>query len=143
MTAGIDLALSVAREMVVYIKRCGGQLQFSEPLRFEARASDRFSALTSFIVTNLSKDLSVEVLADRAGPGVHHFRRRFRAVFGMTPAAYVELLRLDESRRRLSTPRRTVAGVAASLGYRSADAFRRGFQRRFGIAPSLYVERHC
>lgn len=156
VTAGIDLALalvesdlgrplalSVAREMVVYIKRCGGQLQFSEPLRFEARASDRLSALTSFIVTNLSKDLSVEVLADRAGLGVRHFRRRFRAVFGMTPAAYVELLRLDESRRRLSTPRRTVDGVAASVGYRSADAFRRAFQRRFGIAPSLYVERHC
>lgn len=156
VTAGIDLALalvesdlgrptalSVAREMVVYIKRCGGQLQFSDPLRFEIRAVDRFSDLTSFIVSNLSKDLSVEVLADRAGLGVRHFSRRFRAVFGMSPATYVELLRLDESRRRLSTSRRTVDSVAASVGYRSADVFRRAFQRRFGIAPSLYVERHC
>ena len=154
VTAGIDLALAfvesdlgrplalrVARELVVYIKRCGGQLQFSEPLRFEVRAVDRFSSLTSFIVTNLSKDLSVEALADRAGLGVRHFRRRFRAVFGMPPATYVELLRLDESRRRLSTSRRTVDSVAAAVGYRSADAFRRAFQRRFGIAPSQYVER--
>ncbi len=156
VTAGIDLALalvesdlgrplalSVARELVVYIKRCGGQLQYSEPLRFEVRAADRFSGLTNFMVANLSKDLSVEVLADRAGLCVRHFRRRFRAVFGMPPATYVELLRLDESRRRLAISRRTVDSVAASVGYRSADAFRRAFQRRFGIAPSLYVERHC
>jgi transcriptional regulator GlxA family with amidase domain len=154
VTAGIDLALalvesdlgrplalSVARELVVYIKRSGGQLQFSEPLRFEVRAADRFSGLTNFIVANLGKDLSVEVLADQAGLCVRHFRRRFRAVFGMPPATYVELLRLDESRRRLSSSRRTVDSVAASVGYRSADAFRRAFQRRFGIAPSLYLER--
>jgi transcriptional regulator GlxA family with amidase domain len=154
VTAGIDLALafvesdlgrpvalSVARELVVYIKRSGGQLQFSEPLRFEARATDRFAGLASFIAANLGKDLSVQVLADRVGLGVRHFSRRFRAVFGMPPAAYVELVRLDESRRRISTSGRTVDSVAASVGYESADTFRRAFERRFGIAPTLYRER--
>jgi transcriptional regulator GlxA family with amidase domain len=154
VTAGIDLALalvegdlgrstalSVARELVVYIKRCGGQLQYSEPLRFEMRATDRFGNIANFIVNNLRKDLSVGALADRAGVGVRHFSRRFRKAFGVPPATYVELLRLDESRKRLATAGRTVNSVAASVGYRSADAFRRAFERRFGIAPSLYVER--
>jgi transcriptional regulator GlxA family with amidase domain len=154
VTAGIDLALafvesdlgrpvalSVARELVVYMRRSGGQLQFSEPLRFEARATDRFAGLASFIAANLGKDLSVQVLADRVGLGVRHFSRSFRAVFGMPPATYVELVRLDESRRRISTCGRTVDSVAASVGYESADTFRRAFERRFGIAPSLYRER--
>jgi transcriptional regulator GlxA family with amidase domain len=137
---GRAVALSVARELVVYIKRCGGQLQFSEPLRFDVRATDRLAGLASFIVTNLSKDLSVQVLAEHAGLGVRHFSRRFRAVFGVPPATYVEHLRLDESRRRLSSRGRTVDSVAASLGYQSANSFRRAFQRRFGIAPSRYIE---
>lgn len=153
VTAGIDLALalvesdlgrpvalSIARELVVYMKRCGGQLQFSEPLRFEVRATDRFAGLASFIVANLSRDLSVQALAEHAGIGVRHFSRRFRAVFGVPPAAYVEQLRLEESRRRLASSGRTVDSVAASVGYQSADSFRRAFQRRFGIAPSLYIE---
>jgi transcriptional regulator GlxA family with amidase domain len=154
VTAGIDLALAlveddlgrhvalrVARELVVYLKRSGGQLQFSEPLRFQMRATDRFADIATFIVANLSKDLSVEVLADRARLGVRHFSRRFLAVFGVPPAAYVERMRLDESRRRLFTSERTIDNVAASVGYASADSFRRAFERRYGIAPSVYVKR--
>lgn len=153
ITAGIDLALAlveddlgrraalrVARELVVYLKRSGGQLQFSEPLRFQTRASDRFADLPNFIVANLSKDLSVEVLADRAGLGVRHFSRRFRAVFGVPPATYVEQIRLDVSRDRLVASGRTIDNVATSVGYVSADSFRRAFERRFGITPSLYAK---
>jgi transcriptional regulator GlxA family with amidase domain len=81
------------------------------------------------------------VLADRAGFGVRHFSRRFHATFGMPPAAYVEQVRLDESRRRLFMPGRTIESVAASVGYQSADSFRRAFERRFGVAPSLYIDR--
>src|SRR5204862_456775 len=101
----------------------------------------RFADLASWMVRNLKKDLSVEVLAERAGVGARHFSRRFKAVFGTTPADYVERLRLDEARRRLPSPRQTVDSVAASVGYASADAFRRAFERRFGIAPSAYRKR--
>jgi transcriptional regulator GlxA family with amidase domain len=151
VTAGIDLALSfveadlggrvamgVARELVVYLKRSGGQMQFSEPLRFQARATDRFADLAAWMVGNLKKDLSVEVLADRAGLGARHFSRRFAQVFGATPAAYVEQLRLDAARKRLGQPNQTVDSVAASVGYASADSFRRAFERRFGVPPSQY-----
>jgi len=152
VTAGIDLALGlvendlgrgvalrIARELVVYLKRSGGQLQFSEPLRFQTRATDRFGDLATFIVENLSKDLSLEVLAERVGLGVRHFNRRFRSDFGVSPAAYVKLMRLDESRRRLLASGQTVDSVAASVGYASADSFRRAFVRRFGTAPSQYL----
>ena len=154
VTAGIDLALSfvesdlggrvslsIARELVVYLKRSGGQMQFSEPLRFQMRATNRFAELATFIVANLNKNLSVEVLAERAALGVRHFSRRFRAVFDVPPAAFVENMRLDESRKRLFAAGQTLESVATSVGYASADSFRRAFERRFGIAPSLYVKR--
>lgn len=151
VTAGIDLALAfvendlgprvalaVARELVVYLKRTGGQMQFSEPLQFQTRATDRFADLAAWMVSNLRKDLSVESLAARAGLGTRHFSRRFTTVFGMPPAAYVEQLRLDEARKRLDAPGQTVDSVAASVGYASADSFRRAFERRFGVPPSQY-----
>ena len=154
VTAGIDLslllveedlggkiALAVARDLVVYLKRSGGQMQYSEPLQFQARATDRFADLAAWIVSNLRKDLSIDILAARAGLGPRHFSRRFKAVFGTAPGDYVEALRLDESRKRLPAPNQTVDSVAASVGYASADAFRRAFERRFGVAPSIYKKR--
>ncbi len=154
VTAGIDLALAlveedlgsgvalaVARELVVYLKRSGGQMQFSEPLQFQVRATDRFADLAAWIPGHLRGDLSVQALAARARLGVRHFSRRFTAVFGMPPAAYVERLRLDEARKRLGAPHQTVDSVAASVGYASADSFRRAFERQFGVAPSLYGKR--
>jgi len=154
VTAGIDLALALveddlggrlalaaARELVVYLKRSGGQTQFSEPLKFQTRATDRFADLASWMLRNLDRELSVEALAARAGMGVRHFNRRFRATFGVPPGEYVERLRLDEARRRLPSQNQTVESVATSVGYASADAFRRAFERRFGIAPSHYRKR--
>jgi len=151
ITAGIDLtlalveadlgeriALAAARELVVYLKRPGGQLQFSEPLQFQTRAVDRFADLAAWMLRNLKKDLGVETLAARAGLGPRHFNRRFKETFGTSPARYVEQLRLDEARKRLPAPNQTVDSVAASVGYASSDAFRRAFERRFGLAPSTY-----
>jgi transcriptional regulator GlxA family with amidase domain len=154
ITAGIDLSLSlisddfgertamaVARELVVYLKRSGGQAQFSEPLQFQTQSSDGFSDLAAWILRNLKRDLSVEVLARRANLGARHFSRRFKSVFGLPPAEYVERLRLDEARKLLPTRRQTVDNVAALVGYSSADSFRRAFERRFGVAPSIYEKR--
>jgi transcriptional regulator GlxA family with amidase domain len=151
VTAGIDLALAlvgedhgeklalrIAREMVVYLKRAGGQGQFSEPLQFQTRAGDGFADLAQWMLRNLGKDLSAPALAARVHLGVRHFSRRFKQSFGLTPAAYVERLRLDEARKRLPMKKHNIKSVAASLGYASADAFGRAFERRFGIRPSHY-----
>lgn len=151
ITAGIDLTLSliaddlgekislaVARELVVYLKRPGGQSQFSEPLQFQSRARDRFSDLAAWIIRNLKGDLSVETLAARANLGVRHFSRSFTCAFGVPPARYIERLRLDEARRRLAEPRHSIEAISAGVGFTSADAFRRAFERHFGIGPSAY-----
>jgi transcriptional regulator GlxA family with amidase domain len=153
-TAGIDLALSlieedygqqvsltVARQLVVYLKRSGGQEQYSEPLRFQAESVSRFSDLTTWIHTHLNNDLSVEALAGRACLCPRHFSRRFRTEVGASPADFVERLRLDEARRRLSNGENSVENVGLSVGFKSADAFRRAFERRLGVRPSDYRRR--
>jgi transcriptional regulator GlxA family with amidase domain len=93
------------------------------------------------IVSHLNQDLSVEALAAKACLCPRHFSRRFKAEFGNTPADFVERLRLDEARRRLSTGDNTVGNVAISLGFKSPDAFRRIFERRLGVNPSDYRRR--
>jgi transcriptional regulator GlxA family with amidase domain len=154
ITAGIDLslamieedhgpsiALAVARELVVYMKRSGGQEQYSEPLQFQTQSTNRFADLAAWIPGHLRQDLSVEALAERACICPRHFSRRFKSAFGSTPAAFVEALRLDEARRRLISARRSIEATAASVGFRSADSFRRAFERRFGIPPRTYRSR--
>ncbi|HMM67452.1 MAG TPA: GlxA family transcriptional regulator [Dokdonella sp.] len=154
VTAGIDLALalieedfgarvalSAAREMVVYVKRLGGQNQYSEPLQFQTRASDAFSDLVSWMLTHLDRDLSVGVLAERAHLGTRHFSRRFKSAFNETPAEFVLSLRLAEARRRLALPRSNVDRIATSIGFRSAHALRRAFEKRFGLTPRAYRDR--
>jgi transcriptional regulator GlxA family with amidase domain len=154
ITAGIDLALAlieedlgpgvalaVARELVVYLKRPGGQEQFSEPLRFQSQSKDRFADLAAWIGGHLRHDLSVEALAERTFLSPRQFNRRFRQAFGVTPADFVERMRLDEARRRLAGREQRIETVADSVGFHSADAFRRAFERRFGVNPSNYRER--
>ena len=154
VTAGIDLALAlieedcgsaialaVARELVVYLKRPGDQAQYSEPLRFQAHSGNRFADLAVWISRNLHRRLSMEVLAQRTHLGVRHFSRGFKRSFGVTPAQFVERQRMQEACRRLLLPRASVESVAASVGFMSADAFRRVFERCMGTAPSLYRAR--
>jgi transcriptional regulator GlxA family with amidase domain len=151
VTAGIDLALAlieedygpgvalaVARELVVYLKREGGQEQYSEPLQFQTRSTDRFADVAAWMVSHLQQDLSVEALAERACLCPRHFSRQFRKIFGNTPAAFVEDLRLSEARRRLAMRGNRIESVAVSVGFNSADSFRRVFERRFGVSPSSY-----
>lgn len=151
ITAGIDLALAlieedhgaqvalaVARDLVVYLKRPGGQEQYSEPLQFQMQSSDRLSDLAPWISSHLHQDLSVQTLAEKACLSSRHFSRRFKNAIGAAPGEFVHNLRLDEARRRLSVSGVTIEGVAESVGFASADSFRRAFERRFGIAPSIY-----
>jgi len=154
ITAGIDLALelieedfgpkvalTVAREMVVYLKRPGGQEQYSEPLQFQAQSAGRFADLAAWVVAHLRDALSVEALAERTCLSPRQFSRRFRHEFKTSPAAFVQALRLDEARRRLTNFESTIENVAESVGFRDANTFRRAFERRFGIAPSEYRSR--
>jgi transcriptional regulator GlxA family with amidase domain len=117
ITAGIDLwlalieedygsriALDVAREMVVYLKRSGGQEQYSEPLRFQSRAQDRLANVAVWITNHLGEDLSLERLAEKVNVCARHFNRLFKDSFGTTPADLVEKLRLGEARRLLGEP---------------------------------------
>lgn len=151
VTAGIDLALALieedygaavalraAREMVVYLKRSGGQEQYSEPLRFQVESTDPIAALGAWIRGHLRHDLSVEALARRACLCPRQFSRRFARAFHQTPAAFVEDLRLAEARDRLATTSVPIESLAASVGFSSADSFRRAFERRFGVAPTVY-----
>jgi transcriptional regulator GlxA family with amidase domain len=154
VTAGIDLALAlieedagravslqVARDLVVYLRRAGGQAQYSEPLEFEAKSLDRFSDISRWIATNLHRKITMEALARRASLCPRQVSRRFKAAFGTTPADFIESLRLKEAQRRLGATEASIKRVAASLGYRSAHVFRRAFERRFGVSPGAYRER--
>lgn len=156
ITAGIDLslalieedlgnevALAVARDLVVYLKRSGGQLQYSEPLRKQTSAHSDFSEIVAWMLDNLSSDLSVETLAERMSLSTRHFNRKFKSVFGATPADFVETLRLDEARWLLANNDVAIEHLATSVGYSGGDVFRRAFERRFGVVPSEYRARFC
>ncbi len=138
---GPRLALAVARDLVVYVKRSGGQLQYSEPLQFQAKAGDRFAELAAWMVSHLEGDLSVEALAARIGLSPRQFSRRFSQAFGAAPAQQVENLRLDAARARLTESTASIERIAVSVGFNSDDAFRRAFDRRFGLPPTEYRRR--
>jgi transcriptional regulator GlxA family with amidase domain len=154
VTSGIDLALSmieedlgparalaVARELVVYMKRQGGQEQFSEPLRFQVAARDRLRDLSDHVTAHLAGDLSVPALAKQLGLSARQLSRLCQHELGQAPAALVQRLRLDDARRRLLEPSANVDVVSGAVGFSSADVFRRAFEQRFGLNPSAYRQR--
>lgn len=138
---GRELALAVARQMVLFLKRPGGQSQFSEPLRAQANATGAFEGLPGWIVGHLSEDLSVEVLASHVAISPRHFARVFRHQFGTTPAKFVEALRVDRARELLEDTGRGLEEVASLAGFGSAERMRRSFQRRLNVVPQRYGER--
>ena len=154
ITAGIDLclalveedcgqevALQTARELVVYLKRSGGQLQYSQPLQLQTQAKEHFGDIASWIRGHLGGNLTIEAIAERVDLSPRHFTRKFKDLLGITPADFVEELRLDEARWLLVNARDPIAKVAENVGYSSDDTFRRAFERRFGVAPTEYRSR--
>src|SRR6516162_2034803 len=135
---GIRVALVIARELVVSAKRSGLQEQYSETLQFQTRSVSRLSELTTWVISHLNENLSLETLAAKACLCPRHFTRRFKQEFGTSPAAFVERLRLDEACHRLSNRDNSVEDIAVSVGFKSAATFRRAFQRRLGINPNDY-----
>ncbi len=135
---GRHVALALARELVVHVKRSGEQEQYSEALKFQIQSSDRFADLPAWIVSHLSDDLSIDVLAQRAAMSRRNFTRLFHETFGKTPAQFVAEARIAEAQQRLLIPRNTIESIASSLGFRSADVFSVAFERYTGIRPRIY-----
>lgn len=138
---GQALALATARMMVMYVKRSGGQSQFSVPLSVRTTAGDRIDDLRVWIADHLAEDLCAEVLAARLHLSVRHFSRLFRERTATTPAAYVEAARLEAARRLLEESDRSLPDIAAASGLGSVETLHRSFQRRLGTTPAQYRRR--
>ncbi|OZI50699.1 GlxA family transcriptional regulator [Bordetella genomosp. 4] len=153
VTAGIDLALAlleedlgrsmaleVARELVVFLKRPGGQSQFSATLSMQ-NANDQFGELHTWMGEHLGSDLSVPVLARRLHMSERSFMRHYKAETGMTPARAVEKLRVETARRLLVDTAWSVKRIAARCGFGNEEGMRRSFIRLLRISPQAYRER--
>jgi transcriptional regulator GlxA family with amidase domain len=155
MTTGIDLALAlieedfgrqlslaVARVLVVYLKRSGGQSQYSALLAAQVEAeSDDFTHLEQWIAENLTANLSVEALAERVYMSPRNFARVYAAKRNRTPAKAVEAIRVEAARRLLEDSDEKLASIAERCGFRSEEQMRGAFARTIGVAPREYRKR--
>jgi transcriptional regulator GlxA family with amidase domain len=152
VTAGIDLALALVEEdlgrsvalavghLVVFLKRPGGQAQFSAALALQA-ADDKFGALHDWINGHLGDDLSLSVLADQAGMSERSFSRHYAEATGQTPARATERLRVEAARRLLSESRVPIKRIAQRCGFGSEETMRRSFLRLLAVTPQDYRAR--
>jgi len=154
VTAGIDLALALveedlgpdiprqlARWLVVFLQRPGGQSQFSSHLASSPATRDSLRELQGWIADHLAEDLRVEALAAHVCMSPRNFARAFAKETGLTPAAYIETLRLEAARQRLEQSSEPVEVVAARVGFGTPETMRRAFARRLGVAPADYRAR--
>lgn len=138
---GRELALAVARWLVMFVKRPGGQSQFSVQLAAQSAERPPIRALQDWILAHLGADLSVPALAARAAMSARNFARVFLADTGMTPAAFVETARLEAARRELEDSALPIETVASRAGFGNPERLRRAFQRRLGVSPQDYRRR--
>jgi len=138
---GRDLALLLARWFVVFVRRAGGQSQFSAQLAVQAAERAPVRDLQAWVVEHPDDDLAVPALARRAGMSVRHFARVFRAEIGLAPAAFVERVRLETARRLLETTGMSIERVAEAAGFGTPESLRRAFARRIGLSPREYRAR--
>jgi len=154
ITAGIDLclalveadcgpqtALAVARQMVLFMRRPGGQSQFSTSLSIQANATPKLRKLLNEIVEEPAGDLSIPALASRAGMSERTFSRSFRRETGTTPAQFVEIARLDRAKALLETSDWSLARIAERSGFTSLDTLHRAFLKHLGVPPGFYRAR--
>lgn len=135
---GRALALWVARRLVVFLKRPGGQSQFSDALTAQSEATSPIDRIRMHILEHPRGDLALQALAGHVGVSPRHLSRLFRAELGMSPAAYVELTRIDMARRLLEDGTAPIKVVAYAAGFGSPATLRRAFLRRIGVPPLQY-----
>lgn len=141
---GFTLARDVAQDMVMYLRRPGGQLQFSRYHLQQTESIGPVSELQSWILENLTDDLSVEKLAERVAMSPRNFTRVFTRETGVPPARYVAEARLAAARHRLEQTRETLESVAAATGFGNSINLRRIFERQLQLTPGEYRQRfHC
>jgi transcriptional regulator GlxA family with amidase domain len=156
VTAGMDLALAlmaedegqrlaaeVARYLVLFVRRPGGQSQFSAQLAAQAAEHEPVREIQAWCADHLAEDLSVPALAARALMSTRNFARVFRREVGMTPAAYVERLRVEAARRALEDGTQPVETIARGCGFGTAETMHRAFRRRLGTSPGQYRRLHA
>lgn len=154
VTAGIDLALAlveedlgreaaltVARHLVVFLRRPGNQAQFSAQLAAQTARREPLREVQQWITEHPGEDLCVETLAARARLSPRHFARAFRSETGVTPGRYVDRVRLEHARRLLEDTPDGVAEISRACGYGTPEAMRRAFLRALGAAPAEYRRR--
>jgi transcriptional regulator GlxA family with amidase domain len=154
ITAGIDLclsfveadcgpevALSVARNMVLFMRRPGGQTQYSAGLNVQAAASPKLRRLIAEVSADPVGELTLPRLAQRAGMSERTFSRAFQKEVGVAPATFVELTRVDRAKAFLETSDWPLARVAERAGFGSLDGLHRAFQKRVGATPGEYRQR--
>lgn len=138
---GRDVALAVARHLVVFLRRPGNQAQFSVQLAAQTALRDPLREVQSWISEHPGDDLSVESLAGRARLSPRHFARAFRAETGVTPGRYVERVRIEHARRLLEDSADGVEEISRACGYGTPEAMRRAFAKALGTAPAEYRRR--
>jgi transcriptional regulator GlxA family with amidase domain len=154
VTAGMDLALAlveedlgadaareVAQQLVVFLRRPGGQSQFSAQIAAPPAEREPLRDVQTYIAANVGADLSVPALAQRAAMSPRNFARAFRRETGMTPAAYVESVRVEQARIALEGSSAQVESIARHCGFGTVETMRRAFHRRLGVGPAAYRSR--
>jgi transcriptional regulator GlxA family with amidase domain len=154
VTAGIDLALAlveedlgaeaareVAQQLVVFLRRPGGQSQFSAQIATAPAERDSLRDLQAWIAANPAADLSVPALAERSAMSPRNFARAFRRETGMTPGAYVESVRVEQARIALEGSDAQIEAIAQHCGFGTVETMRRAFHRRLGVGPAAYRSR--
>ncbi len=136
-----DAALTIARHLVLFLRRPGNQSQFSATLAAQAPERQSLREAQRYAVENLAADLSVEALAACAHMSPRHFARSFRAQTHTTPARHVESLRLEAARRRLEDTDEPIAAIAAACGFGTPETMRRVFLRALAVGPAEYRRR--
>lgn len=153
ITAGIDMALAlveedyghaltllVARNLVVFLKRPGGQSQFSAPLQSQS-VEGPLGSLLAWIVEHPAEDLSTERLAERANMSLRNFYRAFEAATDTSPADWVEMVRMEIAKRHLEQGPEKVGQISRQSGFGSYEHMRKVFARRIGVSPTEYRSR--
>lgn len=154
VTAGIDLTLALieedyghqiaietARQLVMFIKRSGGQSQFSVPLKAQSHTDHKFAELHAWVAAHLGEDLRVERLAEQAGMTPRTFARIYVSLTGRTPAKMVEAMRLETACHALEESDLPLKTIAMTHGYLEEQNLHRVFQRQLGISPTEYRQR--
>jgi transcriptional regulator GlxA family with amidase domain len=138
---GRNLALTVARDLVIYLKRPGGQSQFSDLLNSQMTAAPEIRDVQSWVMSNLSKPLQLEDMADKAGMSVRNFTRLFKEEVGISPASYLVRARCERTATLLLDSDLPLKTIASRVGFPTEEQMRKAFVRQFSLTPRAYRAR--